>query len=319
MKNPFKYKIDFLLVFLILVFAGISIATIYSSQTLLMEDMQTLYIKQATWYSVGLILAIIIMIIGNDSIYKNAWILYIVGVISLVLLLIFGDPINNAKCWFVIPGIGSIQPSEFMKIILIITLGSMIQSFNEQYPNPSTKNEFLFLLKVMVVVAIPSILTFLEPDTGVVLIYLLITIIMLYTSGIRIRWFSLGISIIGIAIASVLFVYFKDSNLFIKIFGTDFFLRVDRLLDWSNQSGYQLENGMSAIGAGGMLGSGFLKTPIYFPEPQTDFIFAVFANNFGFIGSALLLFLITIFDVRLIYLALKSKNQVSKYVISGII
>ena len=319
MKNPFKYKIDFLLVFLILVFAGISIATIYSSQTLLMEDMQTLYIKQATWYSVGLILAIIIMIIGNDSIYKNAWILYIVGVISLVLLLIFGDPINNAKCWFVIPGIGSIQPSEFMKIILIITLGSMIQSFNEQYPNPSTKNEFLFLLKVMVVVAIPSILTFLEPDTGVVLIYLLITIIMLYTSGIRIRWFSLGISIIGIAIASVLFVYFKDSNLFIKIFGTDFFLRVDRLLDWSNQSGYQLENGMSAIGAGGMLGSGFLKTPIYFPEPQTDFIFAVFANNFGFIGSALLLFLITIFDVRLIYLALKSKNQVSKYVISGIL
>ena len=319
MKNPFKYKIDFLLVFLILVFAGISIATIYSSQTLLMEDMQTLYIKQATWYSVGLILAIVIMIIGNDSIYKNAWILYIIGVISLVLLLIFGEPINNAKCWFVIPGIGSIQPSEFMKIILIITLGSMIHSFNEQYPNPSTKNEFLFLLKVMVVVAIPSILTFLQPDTGVVLIYLLITIIMLYTSGIRIRWFGLGISIIGIAIASVLFVYFKDSNLFIKIFGTDFFLRVDRLLDWSNQSGYQLENGMSAIGAGGMLGSGFLKTPIYFPEPQTDFIFAVFANNFGFIGSALLLFLITIFDIRLIYLALKSKNQVSKYVISGIL
>lgn len=319
MKRVSKYKVDFFLLFLIIVFAGISIATIYSSQTLLNEDMSTLYMKQITWYSVGLVLAIFIVIIKNDYIYKNAWILYIIGVISLILLLIFGEPINNAKCWFVIPHIGSFQPSEFMKIILIITLGSMIHDFNENHPNPSVGNEFVFLLKVLLVVAIPSILTFLQPDTGVVLIYLLITIFMLFASGIRIRWFVLAISLLGGVIASVLIVYFNDSELFIKIFGTDFFLRVDRLLDWSSQSGYQLENGMSAIGAGGLLGSGFLKTPIYFPEPQTDFIFAVFANNFGFIGSSILLFLITVFDIRLIHIAIKTRNSISKYVVSGIL
>ena len=136
----------------------------------------------------------------------------------------------------------------------------MIHDFNENHPNPSVGNEFVFLLKVLLVVAIPSILTFLQPDTGVVLIYLLITIFMLFASGIRIRWFVLAISLLGGVIASVLIVYFNDSELFIKIFGTDFLLRVDRLLDWSSQSGYQLENGMSAIGAGGLLGSGFLKT-----------------------------------------------------------
>lgn len=319
MKKRSKYKIDFFLLFLIFVFACISIVTIYSAQTLLKEDMANLYLKQIMWYGVGTILAIFIMFIGNDIIYKNAWILYIIGVISLIALLIFGEPINNAKCWFVIPYLGTIQPSEFMKIILIITLGSVIHNFHEKYPNPSVKNEFLFLLQVMVIVAIPSVFTFLQPDTGVVLIYLLITVIMLFISGIRFRWFFIAIFLLAGVIISVLFIYFKSSDLFIQIFGTDFFLRVDRLLDWSSQSGYQLENGMSAIGAGGLLGSGYMNTPIYFPEPQTDFIFAVYANNFGFIGSIILITLLVIFDLKLIQIAFKSDNPISKYVISGII
>ncbi len=91
------------------------------------------------------------------------------------LLLFFGTNINNAKCWFTIKGIGTIQPSEFMKIILIITIAKMINNFHQKYINPTVKEEFVFLIKVGATVLIPSILTFLEPDTGVVLIYLLIT------------------------------------------------------------------------------------------------------------------------------------------------
>ena len=91
------------------------------------------------------------------------------------------------------------------------------------------------------------------------------------------------------------------------------------MLDWSNKSGYQLENGMSAIGSGGLFGHGFASTPIYFPEPQTDFIFAVFASNFGFFGSLFLISLITFFDIKLILLALHSKDNIDKYIISGII
>lgn len=67
----------------------------------------------------------------------------------------------------------------------------MISKFNEEYPNPSIKEEFVFLLKIAIIVLIPSILTFLQPDTGVVLIYLLITFVMLFISGIRYRWFVL--------------------------------------------------------------------------------------------------------------------------------
>ncbi|MBQ2946452.1 MAG: FtsW/RodA/SpoVE family cell cycle protein [Bacilli bacterium] len=318
MRNNSKFKIDISILVCIILFAIISIVTIGSAENLLTDE-ANLVLKQIMWYTVGFILIGLVMFIGNKFLYKNAWILYIIGIVSLILVLFFGATINDARCWFKIPGIGNIQPSEFMKIILIIVLGRMINDFKEKYNEPTVKQEFIFLIKVAIIIGIPSILTFLQPDTGVVLIYLLITFVMLFISGIRYRWFILVFGIFGLAVGLVLLTYFLNNDLFIKIFGSSFFLRVDRLLDWSSGSGYQLENGITAIGSGGLIGYGLNNTPIYFPEPQTDFIFAVFSNNFGFIGSIILLSIITFFDLRLVRLAIESPNNTNKYIISGII
>ena len=318
MRNNSKFKIDISILVCIILFAIISIITIGSAQKLLTDETNLVF-KQIMWYGVGFILIGLVMFLGNKFLYKNAWILYIVGILSLILVLVFGADINNARCWFKIPGIGNIQPSEFMKIILIIVLSRIINDFKEKHNEPTVKQEFIFLIKVANIVGIPSILTFLQPDTGVVLIYLLITFVMLFISGIRYRWFILVFGIFGLAVGIVLLTYFLNNNLFIKIFGSSFFLRVDRLLDWSSGSGYQLENGITAIGSGGLIGYGLNNTPIYFPEPQTDFIFAVFSNNFGFIGSIILLGIITFFDLRLVRLAIESPNNTNKYIISGII
>ena len=318
MKNISKYKVDLSIVLCIILFAIISVVTIGSAESLL-DESTNLVLKQIIWYVVGFIFVFFVMFLGNHILFKNSWFLYIFGVLLLVLVLFFGKEINNARCWFQIKGIGTFQPSEFMKIILIITLGKMINKFKEKYNNPTLIEEFKFLFKVMIVVGIPSVLTFLQPDTGVVLIYLLITIVMLFIAGIRYRWFAIAFGILFGLIAFVLIVYFINNDLFISIFGSSFFLRVDRLLDWSSGSGYQLENGITSIGSGGLLGYGINNTPIYFPEPQTDFIFAVFGNNFGFIGSATLLVLITFFDLKLVKLAIESPNNINKYVISGII
>lgn len=318
MKSTSKFKIDISILICVILFAIISIITIGSAQKLLVDETNLVF-KQGMWYGIGFILILFIMFIGNKSLYKNAWILYIIGILSLILVLFFGATINDARCWFKIPGIGNIQPSEFMKIILIIVLGRMINDFKEKYNLPTLKQEFIFLIKVGIVVGIPSILTFLQPDTGVVLIYLLITFIMLFISGIRYRWFILVFGMFGAVIGIVLLTYFLNNGLFIKIFGSSFFLRVDRLLDWSNGSGYQLENGITSIGSGGLLGYGLNNTPIYFPEPQTDFIFAVYSNNFGFIGSIVLIGLITFFDLKLVRLAIESPSNINKYIISGII
>ena len=319
MKNISKYKIDNGILIALILFAIISVLTIYSAQNLLNQSFSNLYLKQIMWYAVGFLLSYFIIFIGNDFFIKNAKIFYIIGIISLILVLIFGKEINYAKCWFVLPGIGNVQPSEFMKIILIITLANVINKFREEYDNPTLKEEFLFLLKIMIIVLVPSILTFLQPDTGVVLIYLLITFIMLFISGIRLRWFLIIISILLLSVGSVLVIYFLDTDLFIKIFGSSFFLRVDRLLDWSSGSGYQLGNGMTAIGSSGLFGSGFAKTHIYFPEPQTDFIFAVYSSNFGFVGSTALILLIIYFDIKLIVISLNNNKNINKYLIAGIL
>lgn len=313
-----RFQIDFSILLPILLFAIIGITTIHSAESLLIEK-NNYAIKQFIWYGIGSIAAICVILVGNKKIMKYAWYLYGIFVLLLLLLLFFGEPINNARCWFVIDKVGVFQPSEFMKIILILTLARMIDNFQKKYPKPTVLQEFLFLLKVITVVAIPSILTFLEPDTGVVLIYLLIALIMLFISGIRYRWFLLLFTICGFILTTILGLYFFNTDLFIEIFGTSFFLRVDRLLDWSSKSGYQLERGMAAIGSGGLLGIGYNQTPIYFPEPQTDFIFAIFSSNFGFLGSILLFALLLYFDIRLILLAIKSKDKTAKYIISGIV
>ena len=319
MKKISKYKVDPFLLVTMIILAIISIMTIFSAQSLLPSYMQDLAIKQTLWYVVGFAIAYFIMFVGNQYIYHHIWILYGIGIISLVGLLIFAKPINDVKAWFSIPGVGTIQPSEFMKIILIMTLGKIINDFYEEYSNPSTKEEAMLLAKVGLVVFLPSILTFLQPDTGVVLIYLLITGVMLFVAGLRYRWFLIAISVLALFVAIILGLYFINTDLLVDLVGTNFFLRIDRLLDWSNQSGFQLQNGMSAIGSGGLWGNGFNNTPIYFPEPQTDFIFAVYASNFGLIGSIFLLSLIAFLDIKLIQIANKAYSNVNRYVIAGII
>lgn len=303
----------------ILLFAVISIVSIYCTRSLLGSEFQNFYIKQMVWYIIGFGIAYLMMAIGNKFLYDNAWYLYFIGVILLGLVLIFGKEVNSAKCWFQIKYIGSIQPSEFMKVFLIIILSRLIGDFNEKYTEPSVADEFKFIIKVLFVVAIPSLLTFVEPDTGAVMIYLIITFAMLFVSGIRKRWFILGISIIVLVLGSVGFIYITNNDLFIKIFGTSLLYRIDRIVNWQNTSGMQLTNSLTAIGSAGVFGHGFNKTPIYLPEMQTDFIFAVIASNFGLIGATLLIMLIIFFDLNLIHTVSKTYDVMDKYMIGGII
>lgn len=319
MKKESKFKVEKNIVIPLILFAIISVITIYCTRSLLSSDLQNLYLKQILWYSIGFFIAFLMMTFGNKFLYNNAYIFYIIGVLLLILVLFFGKEINNAKCWFVIPYIGSFQPSEFMKVFLIITLARMIGDFNAERRDNDINEEFRFLIKVLIVVGIPSVLTFIEPDTGAVLIYFIITIVMLFTSGFKSRWFLITLLIILLFGGSFLAIYSLDKDLFIKVFGTSFFYRMDRILNWSNSSGLQLTNSITAIGSAGGLGHGFNHTPIYFPEMQTDFIFAVYASNFGFLGVIILISLLIYFDINIISLTSKTTNSYDKFTIGGII
>ena len=259
------------------------------------------------------------MKLKNEYLYRHTWILYILGNLLLLGLLLFARPINNSKCWFIIPGIGSIQPSEFMKIFLMLALATMIHNFRSDYDNPTIKEELIFILKTLIIVLIPSILTFLQPDTGCVLMYIVIYISMMFTSGIRLRWFLISFLIIFLLLGSVGLLYFYKEDVFIKIFGSSIYYRLERVFNWQEGSGLQLENALAAIGSAGFFGHGYNKTPIYFPESSTDFIFAVYASNFGLFGVIILLGIIIYLDINIIMLTKRKIQDTDKFIVAGIL
>lgn len=303
----------------ICVMAIISIITIYSALTYTSSELGNLALKQALWYFIGALLVAFLIHMKNEYLYRHTIFLYVIGNILLLGLLLFADPVNNSKCWFTIPGIGSIQPSEFMKIFLMLMLATMIHNFRSDYNNPSVKEEFVFILKSFAIVLIPSILTFLQPDTGAVIIYFIIYFCMMFVSGIRLRWFLIAGGVLVAILSFVFGVFFINQDLFINLFGTNLFYRFERIFSWKSGTGLQLENALAAIGSAGFFGHGFNQTPIYFPESSTDFIFAVFASNFGLFGVFLLLGVIIYFDTQIVMLAKRKLVDTDKYILAGIL
>ena len=314
-----QFKINYKILIPIVLLSIISIISISSALLYTSPTLGNLALKQAIWYVVGWILVFFLIRLKNEYLYQRTWYLYIFGNLMLVGLLLFASPINSSRCWFVIPGIGSIQPSEFMKIFIMLTLATMIHNFHSDYDNPTWYQELFFIIKTFVIVLIPSILTFLQPDTGCVIIYLVIYVSMLFVSGIRLRWFIIGgILALGLA-GTCLYLYFYKENTFIHIFGSSIYYRLERVFNWQDGSGLQLENALTAIGSAGLFGHGFRNTPIYFPESSTDFIFAVYASNFGFIGVIILIGIILFLDISILVLSRKKIEDTDKYIISGIL
>lgn len=315
-----KFKINYSILICLLIFMVISIISIYSAITYMPNYLGNLAIKQFIWYILGFILVLAIIKISNKALYQYSWYIYMTNILLLFILLLIGQPINGSKCWFNIPGIGSIQPSEFMKIGIMLTASNITANWIKNSKDKiNLKNELSLLLKISIIFIIPAILTFLEPDTGAVFIYFIIILSILWVSPIRKRWFIIGIITFSILLGIFLGIYFYKQELFVKIMGTDLFYRIDRLLDWKNGTGMQLENSLTAIGSSKLLGHGFNRTPIYFPESATDFIFAVYSSNFGLVGGIFLLLLIMYFDLELIRTMKNINNITDKFMLAGII
>ena len=309
-KAKFRYDI----IIPLIAFFIISILSIYSASSTSSNQIVT---KQVLWYLIGFIIIIITSNKNLKWVTNFTFLLYIIGNVALLLLLIIGTEVNGSKCWFIIPGIGSIQPSEFMKLILILVNAKIFEFYGKKYPISTLKSDVKLCLIILGITLIPSILTFLEPDTGMVIIYFLISFVMLFIYGIKKGIFFMVFLVIIIAIGSFLYFYFNFQDDFINIFGTSFFYRIDRLLDWSNKSGMQLTNALAAIKAAGPFGFGIGNTPIYIPESHTDFVFSIFSCNFGLVGTLVLIGMIVLFDYGLLRYANETHNKMHKFIILG--
>lgn len=316
MNKISKFKIELSFALPLLLFMIMSILTIYSTGNIFSFS-NSLVIKQISFYFIGILTIFGVMKLGNKFIFRHIFILYLINIGLLIFLLFFGEPVNNARCWINLGPI-SLQPSEFMKVILIIIMAKYLSQVNDNKAfDYSVKDELLIVLKILAIIILPAILTFLQPDTGVVIMYLVIMITVLFVFGLRYRWFVIVFGIVTILLSSFLLLYFFASDTFINLFGNSMFLRLDRLLDWSSGQGYQLERSLIAIGSSGIFGNGLQNIPVYFPESTTDFIFASYASTFGFVGSSLLIILFTYFNIRLMFIAFNTDKTINKLIIAG--
>ena len=295
------------------IFFIISILSIYSAKTISLDGLGNIFVKQVIYYILGLGI-LLISYYYKKEIIKYAFLWYWGFNFLLFILLFLGVSINGSRCWLIL-GPFSFQPSEFMKISLILVLANILNKYNSK---KDIKTEFKMLTKIIIIFLIPVILTFLEPDTGVVIIYFIIMISMILYRGINKKWYYFIIITLTILISIILYLYFFKNELLLNILGKNIFYRIERILNWSNGSGYQLENSLITIGSSGILGFGFNNIPLYYPEASTDFVFTSFSSSFGFIGNIFLLITIIIFDSSILSLCTNKVKRIDKYLLIGI-
>lgn len=300
MEKKFDWKnLFFIIPFLILI--SMSLLLMYHAG-FISNLYQNNFEKQLLWFGIGFLILIFFKFFPIKLLFKYSLFLYIINVLLLILVLFIGKNINGAKAWIDLKHF-TIQPSEFMKIsysLYLAYLCSKKKFFR-------WRDEIKFILYILLLFAIPAILVFLEPDTGAIIFYFFITLVLLWNSRIHKRWFVIfGIFVISL-IGGFFYLYFWQKDLLISLIGTTFFYRVDRLFSLGN--GMQIENALIALGSAPLWRFSLTETGIYIPEAPTDFIFALTSNVFGITGNIIILLCFLMLDFYFINYAKKIKKK----------
>ena len=226
----------------------------------------------------------------------------------LVLVLIpgIGSIRNGSRSWFGIGGLG-IQPSEFAKLGLIIFTAKYLAN-NQKNMNDVKKGA----IPIFLVIGVFFLLIMLEPDFGTAMVMALTLIALIFISGLPFSFFiKLGILGLGGIVALIIAAPYRMARI------------VSFLNPWSDPlgSGYQIIQSLYAIGPGGLLGQGFLNSRqkhFYLPEPQTDFIFSIISEEFGFLGVLIVCGFFFFIFYRMLRIALRSSDLFCKYLAFGL-
>ena len=266
------------------------------------------YVKsQSIFFLIGLIITYILSRIDYHFYEKHANKILLICLILLGLVLIpgIGTIRNGSRSWFGIGSLG-IQPSEFAKIGIIIYTSKYLSH------NQIGKNKIKSTIPLFLIIILIFGLIMLEPDFGTGMVITLTLIILIFTSGLNLSFFVtlglLGLVAITALIASAPY-------------------RISRIISFLNPwkdplgDGFQIIQSLYAIGPGGLLGQGFLSSrqkQFYLPEPQTDFIFSIISEEFGFLGVLIITSFLFFVFYRIIKISLSSQNLFAKYLSFGI-
>ena len=287
--------------------------------------------QQVAWIALGLVIGFVVMLFNTEFLWKVTPFLYILGLGLMVLPIVFYNPSlvasTGAKNWVSINGITLFQPSEFMKISYILMLARVIVQFTKKHKEWQRTVPLDFLLIFwMIVFTIPVlVLLALQSDLGTALVFVAIFSGIVLLSGVswKIIIPVFVTAVTGIVGFLAIFIS-KDGRAFLHQLGMPTY-QINRILAWLNPfdfaqtTTYQQAQGQIAIGSGGLFGQGFNASNLLIPVRESDMIFTVIAEDFGFIGSVLVIALYLMLIYRMLKITLKSNNQFYTYISTGLI
>jgi len=283
------------------------------------QPTETYWQKQLIGLGIAIVAMLAIAFTDYRRLVELAPALYIFGLVLLVIVLIpgIGMKVHGQRCWIKLPGLGQFQPSEFVKIPVVLMLAKY---FGKHRQGNLTWKEVLIGAGIL---GLPLALIMLEPDTGQCLTYLPLLAIVLFLSSIR-MWLVVSVLLFAIIAAPASYVIGVKTGL---LHGYKL-ERVNVILDPENADkrgfGYHTWQSMITVGEGGLTGtrasSEYSQSRLKFlPEPHTDFIFAVVAETTGFLGGVLLLASYALLLLRLVTDARRSRDRTGMLVIMAIV
>ena len=266
-----------------------------------------LWIKQILWNVLGIAAAGYLAGMDHRRLFRNSLPIYILGVASLVLVLAIGKTVSGSKSWLALWGV-TLQPSEFVKWMTLLFVAHRLGK------RPPDQLPSWDLVGAVGLICFPMLLVLKQPDLGVALTYVPLLLLVPLVRGLRWRWVAGGglafVLLCGLAWQYKLQPYQKE--------------RILTFLDPARDlrgKGYQVRQSRIAIGAGGLLGQGFMsgsQTQLNFlPVKTTDFVFSVWAEERGYLGVLMVLGLFGVFLKRILDIAREAKSSAGAYFCAG--
>lgn len=309
-----KYSIryyNFKLLIFTLALAVIGIIAVGSADASLLE-------KQMGAVILGAIVMIVLSLFNYGWLMRFHWILYGISMILLIMVLIIGERGNGAQRWLVVFGI-QFQPSELAKLVLIISLAAFVNRHHEDI------NSIWYILLCAAIFGAKAALIYKQPDLSTTIILCLIFVTVMFVADIR--WKTiLGVVVIAIPIGLILmYLIMQPNQKIISEYQKGRILSFFNKEQTANDAGYQQTYSVMAIGSGQLSGKGYKNNEIYsvknadfIAEQQTDFIFAVIGEEFGFIGTCTVIVLIFLISFECFMIGFRAKDIGGRMISAGV-
>jgi len=299
---------DWLLLAFVLLICGLGVMEIYSAT--LHTKFVGVHTKQVYWIIGGVVLMFVMSLIDYHVLLEKIHWFYIASIVSLVAVLVIGKKYLGARRWVQMPGGQHFQPSEWVKLVLILALAKYFADLHREEASVGD------ILKAGLIAGVPMLLVLKQPDLGTALTYIPVLVMALFLGGLRLKHAAI-ILLAGAMVVPVVWHYGLKPY------------QKQRLVSFREPeadpqgSGYQVQQSLIAVGSGGLWGKGIAKGTqtqgMFLPVPQTDFIFAAWSEEHGFVGAVTLLLLYFLVLMRLVHNAQTAPDRVGSFVVMGVV